>query len=244
MLNKIIINRILFSVIPFLTIFFFFVFARIQSISKPLQPYEYFVIFVLIILGIFLYIELKYILQMSKKSRELLENIPANIIKYKPNQETQRGRIWFFNTQIHLNENNLDIFKSNILKLSFSNKTNILTIFKSFGKRKLNIEDIKFLLVEYNDFYLYTLKGFMTRGELDKNRWHYKISVVLDNGKFDTLLDANIDETFFEINTALVYNDFETKAPIENNYFEIGNKIAMIIASSLRKDFLIIDYTN
>lgn len=145
------------------------------------------------------------------------------------------------NNKMHLDINSIDIFnQENQSVFHYHAKKNIIEIKKRFSTLKILTSDIEFLILEYDKTYRNTLKGWLTRAELDKIESISIISAKLFSGKIIPLVEITFDKTIFSdrLNNLSEYEEDEF------NFFPLGLKTTRILSNKFEKEYLVINYTD
>jgi len=143
------------------------------------------------------------------------------------------------NNKMHLDINSIDIFnQENQCIFHFNAKKSIIEIKKRFSKLNILTSDIEFLILEYDKTYRNTLKGWLTRGELDKTQAISIISAKLFSGKIIPLVEIIFDKTIFSDRL----NNLSENKDDEFNFFPLGLKATRILSNKFKKKYLVINY--
>ncbi|MEH6765371.1 MAG: hypothetical protein V7655_12785 [Aequorivita antarctica] len=143
------------------------------------------------------------------------------------------------NYKMHLDINSIDIFnQENQCVLHYDTKKNIIEIKKRFSNLRILTTDIEFLILEYDKTYRNTLKGWLTRGELDKTQSISIISAKLFSGKIIPIVEIIFDKTIFSdrLNNLSEYEEDEF------NFFHLGLKATRILSNKFKREYLVINY--
>jgi hypothetical protein len=153
-------------------------------------------------------------------------------------------RTKFVEFDIDISSKEIEVFKGRRKFLTINKSSEILKFHSFLFKRKIEINDVKFLLLEYHHFYEYTFNGWMSRGQFDNWKWLNTISIVLNSGKIVELISGSLEESAYKSDfNELTENPFGhlPKQKVKN-YLGIGEKTVNLLSGELNLKYLIIDY--
>jgi hypothetical protein len=242
MIRKILINRILFVILPvliFITIYFL---HKTELDEFKLEFLDMFIF--LIIIGIYFSISsIKKALKLKDFRDKIIFEGRTKYPKIMKIDFPFRTRFVEFGIDIGSKE--IEVFKGKRKYLTVNKSSEILRFHSFLFKRKIEINDVKFLLLEYHHFYEYTFKGWMSRGQFDNWKWSNTISIVLNSGKIVELISGSLEESVYKSDLRELTENPYGHLPKQKvkNYSGIGEKTVNLLSSELDLKYLIIDYS-
>ena len=234
MINKAIQNTIIFTLIPLLGLLTFYLWFRFDYSLTTLNKMDFALIAILLFV-VTLYLDKIQIQKKVKYHNSLLQERELSSID-QSNHLNKREIIG--NNKMHLDTNSIDIFnQENQCVFHYDAKKNIIEIKKRFSSLKILTSDIEFLILEYDKTYRNTLKGWLTRAELDKIESISIISAKLFSGKIIPLVEIIFNKTIFSDR----FNLSEYKDD-EFNFFPLGHKATRMLSNKFKKKYLVINY--
>ncbi|SDW68310.1 hypothetical protein [Aequorivita viscosa] len=235
MINKAIQNTVIFTLIPLLGFLTFYLWVRFDYSLLTLNKMD-FALLGIVLFAVTLYLDKIQIHKKVKYYNLLLQERELSSIDQfiHPNKREIIG-----NNKMYLDINSIDIFnQENQCVFHYNAKKNIIEIKKRFSSLKILTGDIEFLILEYDKTYRNTLKGWLTRGDLDKIQSISIISAKLISGKIIPIIEIIFDETI--ISNRL--NNLSEPKKDEFNFFPVGLKTTRILSNKLKKEYLVINY--
>lgn len=238
MIYKEIQNTIIFTLLPLIGIMIFYFWVRFDYSFTTLNKID-FTLIPILLLAVSLYFD---IIQIQKKVtyyNSLLQQRELSGIYQS--KHTKKKEI-IGNNKMYLYNNSIDIFNQvNECVFHYNAKENIIEIKKRFSKLKIITDDIDFLIFEYDKTYKQTLKGLLTRAELDKIQSIGIIAAKLFSGKKIPLVEIVFDQTLFSNKMDNLYQSMEED---EFNFSRVGLKATKILSNVLQKKYLVVNFKN
>ena len=195
-----------------------------------------FALFGILLLAVALYLDTAQIHKKVKYNNSLLQE--RELLSIDESNHPNKREIIGSN-KMHLDINSIDIFnQENQSIFHYDAKKRIIEIKKRFSKLKILTSDIEFLILEYDKTYRNTLKGWLTRGDLDKIESISIISAKLISGKILPIVEIIFDETI--ISDSL--NNLSEPNKDKFNFLPVGLKTTRILSNKLKKEYLVINY--
>lgn len=217
----------------------------IHKIGIERFSFEFLDIFVfLMIIGIYFSVSsIKKVLKLKAVQNKLIFEERIKEPKIIKNDFPFRSR--FVEFDIDVTSKNIEILKGNRIIMTFNKSNGILKFHSFLFKRKIEINDVKFLLLEYHHFYEYTFNGWMSRGQFDNWKWLNSISIVLKSGKIVELISGSLEEPVYETDIReLTRNPYGHLPPQKTKkYSGIGERTINLLSSEFNLGYLIIDYS-
>lgn len=242
MIRRILINRILFVILPVL-IFITIYFLHKTKLDELKLEFLDLLIF-LIIIGIYISISsIKKVLKLKDVRDKIIFEGRTNQPKILKIDFPFRTR--FVEFDIDIGGKEIEVFKGKRKYLTFNKSSEILRFHSFLFKRKIEINDVKFLLLEYHHFYEYTFNGWMSRGQCDNWKWLNTISIVLNSGKIVELISGSLEESVYKSDLRELTENPYGHLPKHKvkNYSSIGERTMSLLSSELNLKYLIIDYS-
>ena len=195
-----------------------------------------FALIAILLFAVVLYLDTAQIQKKIKYNNLLLQE--RKLISIDQSNPPNKREI-IGNNRMHLDINSIDIFnRENQCVFHYESKKNTVVINKRFSKLKIPASNIEFLILEYDKTYRKTLKGWLTKGDLDRIESISIVSAKLFSGKIIPLVEIILDKT-------IIADSLDNLSELEKdefNYFSVGLKAARIICNKLGKKYLVINY--
>lgn len=242
MIRKILINRVLFVFVPVLI--FMAIYFR-HKLELDGFRFEFLDIFVfLIIIGIYFSVSsIKKVLKLkADRDKKILE---GRTKEPKSNKIDFPFRTRFVEFDIDITSKEIEVFKGKRKYLTVNKSIEVIKFHSLLFERRINMNDVKFLLLEYHRFHEYTFMGWMSRGQLDNWKWLNTISIVLNSGKIVKLISGSLEESVYESDVRELTENPYGHLPKQKvkDYLGIGERIINLLCNELNLEYLIIDYS-
>ncbi|MBC7000862.1 hypothetical protein [Cytophaga sp. FL35] len=196
-----------------------------------------FILLVITLGGLFMifYKDMKTLRKRKKflKNPEL-HDIPKFIISSK--------KMNFLDKRLSVNPGSIDVSSNNKIVLHLNNEKGYLEVKKSLRRKIVNFSEIKFILLEYEQYEeLFTLKELLG-GTVAYNKeiWTIRIIAVLKNDRELNLLNAKFHESQLEKwEEQRITGGYQ-----EKSFLGHGKAIIRLLSNFMDKKYLIIDYND
>lgn len=142
---------------------------------------------------------------------------------------------------LYLNEDSLNVLdKDSKWVLKFKKREKLLIRKNIFCDSSINIKDVNYLILEYDNYVHFTFLGIISRGLFDRSNSFNNISAQLNSGRIIKLFHFNFSDTIYSesINPLAFEDDFEQ----DFDAFPLGKTAVELISKILQKPYMIINY--
>ena len=154
-------------------------------------------------------------------------------------------RTRFVEFEIDITSKKIEIFKGKQKSLTVNKSNGILKLHSFIFERKIERNEVKFLLLEYHRYHEYTFLGWISRGDLDNWKWLNTISIVLNSGKIVEIMSGSLEESHYLTDMMELTKNTYGHLPRQKvkNYTGIGGRAINLLSSAMNLKYLIIDYS-
>lgn len=232
-IKKILINRIIFGLIPLIVLFGLYIYTinlGISDFSKKSGVIGLFFLLAIIILAMDFAKNLK---KLKKRNKALVSPKLEKVAEIAD----LNGRMNFLNKSLNINENIIDISYENSLILHLNREKEQIELRKPWSKKNIKFNDIDYIFLEYNEYIMYAPRlWFGLSDGYDKTVWKNCVMLKMKAGTEVKLLEAKLHETNTEASEELrITGGYESKSYLSN-----GEKIIRLFSSYMNKKYLII----
>lgn len=241
MIRKILVNRILFVIVPVFVFTIIYFRYKLGLDGFKIDLLDIFIF--LIIIGIHWSVSsIKKVLKLrSIRNNKMVEGMTkiSNVSKIN-----YPYRASFVEYDVIITHQELEIYRGKKIHFTVNKSKRVLKFNSLFFKRNIFLDDIKFLLLEYHLFHEYTFRGWMSRGQFDNLKYQNTISIVLNSGQIVEVFSGSLEESVYESNlTKLTENPYgELPEEQTKNYLGIGERAVNLLCQELNLKYLIIEY--
>jgi hypothetical protein len=235
--KKLLYTRILFLFIPVIGFLIFYTEYRELSFSNFLERLDLPLIVLIITLGILTLDYSKIIIAYRKRKNAL--NNPD--LWDTPKFPIDSKKMNFLDKRLSINPKTIDLSSQGTVRLHLNREDKYLEIKDFWGRKVVKFIDVKFILLEYNNYEkIYPIKRiFGGTIAYDKQVWVNRITVILLDGKELNLFEAKLHEYIHE-----AWEESQiTRAYHEKSFLKNGKYLIRLLSNFMDKKYFVIDYT-
>lgn len=232
-LKKILLNRIIFGLIPIIVLFGLFIYFNDLGLTNFFEKAGMIGVFFLLAIFILAFDFTKNWKKLKNRNKVL----ESPKLQEAPDSADINGRISFLNKALSIKDNIIDITSNNELILHLNKEKQQVELRKLWGKKILKFNDIEYIFLEYNEYNMYAPRLWFGLSEAyDRTIWKNCVMLKMKEGTEVKLFEAKIHETNNEASEEYrITGDYRTKSYLSN-----GEKIIRLFSSYMNKRYLII----